>query len=144
MHTTTVEEDLSAVTNRLPKSIVEVLTKFSRVFSLPQELPPIRCIDHTIVLKDGPIRVWTNPIRLRPYRYGPIQKDVIERIIQELLGSVIIQSSNSPHSSPMVLVKNKDESWRLYIDYRGLSNITMKKKFPIPVIEEHLEELYGL
>lgn len=57
MHTTIVEEDLSAVTNRLPKSIVEVLTKFSRVFSLPQELPPIRCIDHTIVLKDGPIRV---------------------------------------------------------------------------------------
>lgn len=55
----------------------------------------------------------------------------------------VFQSSSSPHASSVVLVGMKGESWRLCVDYRALNKMTIKDKFPIPIIEELLEELGG-
>ncbi|XP_057442060.1 uncharacterized protein LOC130733807 [Lotus japonicus] len=116
-----------------------VLEEFKDVFEEPTQLPPFRGIhDHQIVLKEG-----SNPVSLRPYRYPPAQKDVIDNMVKELLDSGVIQPSSSPFASPVVLVKKKDGSWRMCVDYRKLNDMTVKAKFPIPLVEDLLDELGG-
>ncbi|GJT31444.1 putative mitochondrial protein [Tanacetum coccineum] len=61
----------------------------------------------------------------------------------ELLDSKVIRPSNSSFSSPIVMVKKKDGTWRMCIDYTQLNKLTIKDKFPIPLIEELIDELNG-
>lgn len=104
-----------------------------------RDFPPSReQFDHRIPLKEG-----TYVINLRPYRYSTAQKIVIEELVQEMLEQGIIRPSSSPFAAPIVLVKKKDGGWRMCTDYRSLKKAIVKDKFPIPIIEELLDELHG-
>ena len=80
-------------------------------------------------------------MNVRSYRYPPKQKTEIERLIKDMLQKSIIQPSHSPFASPILLVKKKDGSRRFCVDYRQLNAITIKDKFPIPIVEDLLDEL---
>ncbi|GKE73389.1 hypothetical protein Tco_1535430, partial [Tanacetum coccineum] len=116
----------------------KVLTEYAKVFEVPNKLPPARSHDHRIPLLPG-----TQPVNIRPYRHPPIQKDVIEAMIKELFESGVIKHSQSSFASPVVMVKKKDNSWRVFVDYKQLNKHTIKDKFPIPVIEKLIDELGG-
>ncbi|PKA66820.1 putative mitochondrial protein [Apostasia shenzhenica] len=134
----TVKGTLPALSDPQCYELNSLLTEYAEIFSELIGLPPSRDHDHRIILQEG-----TNPISVRPYRYPALQKSVIERLIIEMKNAGIIRDSSSPFSSPIVLVKKKDGSWRFCVDYRELNAKTIKDKFPIPVVEELLDELYG-
>ncbi|GKD15258.1 reverse transcriptase, partial [Tanacetum coccineum] len=89
--------------NHVLEPISELLAEFESVFEVPKELPPKRSHDHTI-----PLIPNTPPINIRPYRHPPNQKDAVELMVKELLDSGVIRNSQSPFSSPIVMVKKKD------------------------------------
>ena len=123
---------------QIPTHIQKVLNKYEVVFHMPAGLPPQRCRAHAITLKEN-----TTPLSVRPYRYPYVQKQEIEKLVGEMLAAGIIRPSVTPFSSPILLVKKKDKSWRFCVDYRALNKETLPNKFPIPVIDELLYELHG-
>lgn len=116
--------------------LAQLLEEFVAIFEPPTSLPPEWQCDHSIPLVPG-----AQPVRIRPYRYPPALKDEIERQVAEMLQKGIIQPSFSAFSSPILLVKKKDGSWRFCVDYRHLNALTVKSSFPIPVFDELIDEL---
>ena len=78
-----------------------------------------------------------------PYRHPKAYRDEIERAIQELLALGHIRPSTSLFASSMVLVKKKDDTLRMCIGYRALNKKTLKNRYPIPRIDELMDELRG-
>ena len=123
-------------THTVHPQVQSILDEFSQLFAEPSALPPRRDCDHSIPLVPG-----AQPVCIRQYRYSPKLKSEIESQVSELLRTGMIRPSRSPFSSPVLLVKKKDQSWRMCVDYRMLNALTVKSKFPIPVIDELLDEL---
>ncbi|GBO13826.1 hypothetical protein AVEN_27777-1 [Araneus ventricosus] len=79
------------------------------------------------------------PINSSPRRFPIIEKEIINEQIEQWLKDKIIRPSTSEYSSPVVLVKKKDGSSRLCIDYRRLNKITVREHFPLPLIDDLLD-----
>ncbi|GJW76999.1 putative reverse transcriptase domain-containing protein [Tanacetum coccineum] len=109
----------------------QLLVHFDSLFQVPTSLPPYRVIDHRIHLLPNMM-----PVNVKPYRYPHYQKGEIERLVKKMLDQGIIQFSQSPFSSLVLLVKKKDDSYHFFVDYRALNEVTVKDKFLIPTADE--------
>ncbi|KAL1555207.1 hypothetical protein AAHA92_15677 [Salvia divinorum] len=120
----------------LPTAVLSALEAHSSVFQVPSGMPPARTFDHRIHLLPN-----SKPANVRPYRYPYFQKNEIERQVREMLDSGIIRPSQSPFSSPVLLIRKKDDTFRFCIDYRALNTATVPDHFPIPTTDELFDEL---
>jgi hypothetical protein len=89
------------------------------------------------------LKTGAQPVAVRPYRYPKAHKDELERQCAAIIEQGIIHRSDSPVSSSVLLVKKPDGSWRFCVDYHALNALTFKDMFPIPVVDELLDELHG-
>lgn len=118
----------------VPEELQFLLNKFNDIFQAISSLPPARLQDHRIPLKDkGAV------VKVKLYMCPVTQKSELEELVREML-KVGIRDISSPFASFVVMVKKKDRTWRLCVDYRHLNQL-IKDRFPIPIIEELLDEL---
>ncbi|CAH2094977.1 unnamed protein product [Euphydryas editha] len=83
----------------------------------------------------------STPVYYRPYRLSHAETLRVREIIKELLDKGIIEESESEYASPILLVKKKDGTDRMCVDFRKLNDITVKDRFPLPRIDDHIDRL---
>lgn len=119
--------------------LLNLLEECSDIFDVNSTSRKPRCntVKHKIYTGD------TSPIKQRPYRISATERRAIEDEVQRMLKEDVIQPSNSPWSSPVVLVKKKNGEWRFCVDYRKLNKVTKKDVYPLPRIDDALDCLAG-
>jgi len=114
-----------------------IVRDFPKVFprDIPR-LPPPREIEFSIDLMPG-----TRPISITPYRILPLELSELKKQLEELLDKGFVWPSVSPWGALILLLKKKDGRMRLCIDYRQLNKVTVKNKYPLPRINDLMDQL---
>nr|GEX19530.1 putative reverse transcriptase domain-containing protein [Tanacetum cinerariifolium] len=118
---------------------VPVICNFPEVF--PDDLPgltPPRQVEFKIELIPG-----AAPVARAPYRPAPSKLKELSDQLKELSEKGFIRPSSLPWGAPMLFVKKKDRSFRMYIDYRELNKLTVKNRYPLPRIDDLFDQLQG-
>ena len=118
----------------------KILSRFKDVFpdQLPIELPPIRDVDHKIELVND-----ARPFSRPPTRMSTQELEELKKQLNELTVQGFIRPSVSPWGTAVLFVKKKDGTMRMCIDYRQLNGMTIKNKYPLPRVEDLLDQLQG-
>ncbi|XP_075515506.1 uncharacterized protein LOC142550154 [Primulina tabacum] len=118
---------------------IDVVQDYPDVFAddVPA-LPPDREVEFVIDLIPS-----TAPISKDPYIIAPTEMKELKTQLQELLDHGFIRPSSSPWGAPVLFVKKKDGSLRLCIDYQELNKVTIKKKYPLPRIDDLFDQFQG-
>ena len=106
--------------------------------ALPAGLPPERKVKHRILLVEG-----SSPPHRPPYRMSHTDKQELSAQIETLLKDGRVIPYGSPYGAPVIFVHKKDGSKRLCIDYRALNAITVKERFPLPLIDDIFDTIQG-
>ena len=122
------------------KELEALLEKFRDVFpaDLPMKLPPEREIAMRIPVQEGHI-----PPCQAPYRVHEEARQTVQETVHYLMGHGLVQNSLSDYGAPVTLAKKPDGTWRFCTDYRRLNAITKEAKYPLPRIEDCLDQLRG-
>ena len=120
------------------ESIYQILMRHSAIISRNKaDLAGARDVQHFIDTGDHA------PIRVPPRRLPFHKRDVVQKEVESMMASDVIEPSSSPWSAPVALIKKKDGSERFCIDHRKLNSITKKDVYPLPRYDEILESLSG-
>jgi len=128
----------SIVTDKVQREMF-VVQEFMDVF--PNEipgLPPKREIEFAIDLIPG-----AGPVSISPYRMAPVELVELKKQLEDLLEKQFLRPSVSPWGAPVLSVKKKYGLSRLCIDYRQLNKLTIKNKYPLPRIDDLMDQLHG-
>lgn len=107
----------------------------SKIFiDMPDELGCTSLVQHTI-------RTKAEPIKQRFYPISPALQKIVNAELDDMLAKGVVRPSNSPWSSPIVLVKKKDGSYRFCVDYRKVNKVTERDAFPLPFVSHTLDKL---
>ncbi|XP_060216861.1 uncharacterized protein LOC132644288 [Lycium barbarum] len=122
----------------LPPCVQRVLEENKDVMpnELPKQLPPRKEVDHQIELVPG-----AKPPAMTPYRMAPPELEELRKQLKELLESGHIRPSKAPFGAPVLFQKKKEGTLRLCIDYRAHNKVTVKNKYPIPLIVDLFDRL---
>lgn len=142
-NTTTYNSFISKVSSStLDKSqaklLHELLWKYRTLFSGFHTKPgKTNLISHKIITENS------KPIKSIPRRFSPVETAAEKAEVSKMLKDGVIEHSDSPWSSPVVLVRKKDSTLRFCVDYRKLNSVTKKDVYPIPRIDDTLDSLAG-
>ena len=120
-------------------SMIPVVQDFGYVF--PEEVPglsPNREVEFSIDLVPG-----TGPVSMAPYRMALAELVELKKQIEELMEKQFIRPNTSSWGAPVLLVNKKDGSSRLCVDYRQLNKMMVKNKYPLPRIDDLMDQLHG-
>jgi hypothetical protein len=141
-NTKIVYKQLYKLNDKLSKhetaQLTQLLNRYKNVFSWSEyDIGRAKNVDHRINTSDTP------PIKNPPYKAPVRQQQIINEKVQEMLDNDLIEPSYSPWSSPVVLIRKKDDSYRFCVDFRKLNHVTIKDAYPLPRMDETLNALTG-
>nr|GFA73660.1 putative reverse transcriptase domain-containing protein [Tanacetum cinerariifolium]GFA73712.1 putative reverse transcriptase domain-containing protein [Tanacetum cinerariifolium] len=118
---------------------VPIVQDFPEVFpkNLPG-LPPARPVEFQIDLIPG-----AAPMARAPYRLAPSEMKELSEQLQYLSDKGFIRPSSSPWEAPVLIIKKKDGSFRMCIDYMESNKLTVKNRYPLPRIDDLFDQLQG-
>ncbi|GJW66068.1 putative reverse transcriptase domain-containing protein [Tanacetum coccineum] len=130
---------MSAKASDKKQEEVVVVRNFTKVFLDDLSgLPPIQEFEFRIELIHG-----ATPVAKSPYRLAPSEMEELSGQLKELQDKGFIPPCSSPWGAPVLFVKKKDGSFRMCIDYRELNKLTVKNRYPLPIIDDLFDQLQG-
>ena len=120
------------------QKLKSLILEWDDVFAVEaDERGEVQGLQHEVVTGDAP------PIKQLPRRVPFALREELSKLVGDMLVTGVIEESSSPWSSPIVLVRKKDGSLRLCVDYRRLNSVTRKDVFPLPRIDDLLDQFAG-
>ena len=120
------------------EQLYSLLVEFADVFSFSsKDLGRTKELKHHIFTSDA------HPVHLSPRRIPQARREELRGLLRDMLESDVIQQSDSPWSSPIVLAKKHDGTTRFCVDYRKVNEVTRKDAYPLPRVDDTLDTLVG-
>ena len=125
--------------SEIPGLEAEMRKRFPKIFEPPTGVPPRRPFDLKIELKPG-----AKAPHFNPYRVTPLEDAEMRRQLETLQDDGWIQDSSSPFAAPILFVrKSGSDKLRLCVDYRALNSITQRDRYPLPHMDDLLNDVHG-
>jgi hypothetical protein len=137
--TVVVKQSNPTIQSQQDPRIQSLLDKYADVF----EPPSMATVREEITPEAIPIPPGVAPTNRPAFRISAKERQVLEEHIQEQLDKGWITRSNSSYGAPVLFIPKPDGTLRMCIDYRALNRITTKNKYPLPRIDDLLDNLSG-